>query len=728
MTAKLGLPKELCLAPMPAEVKVTGGVLRIPAEISLYEETPSAFSKTVRIELSARKETAADAATVRLLSPKSVPGALKRQMANPEGYGIRIDCNGICIWAATGSGHLYGVMTLRQLIRQYGHRLPHLLIADAPVFSNRGVQLSFPQGHTVYRRSYMKHLIPHLALWKINEIYLYLESFFDFPSLPHMAGPGAMTPADAKALDKLCRAYNIKVIPMLNTLAHCGELLATQRYQHLSEYDPASEDRRLVRPFNLCACSKEVHRLVNGILNDLCDCFSSDVIHVGGDEVSVIGKCPRCQRDGKGQDAFSLYVEYFDRVLGALQKRGRKGGLWGDMFLKYGKDMPPSKLRRLFKPFVDRAVIYDWHYSGGSPDSLRFFGDTGLTTIACSSTHLCYSSGMWPFQHRNQWELFRDAAKANVAGGMTTAWCNWNGLHEEHFNYLHATGGCMLWSGPDRTDFARNLRLETFEKAYSLQRYGIKSKALIDYIHTIGDAGGPILGVLAPLHGVELRKCLYHTDNPLLFWTHYARILANGGLEQYKAGVAKARRLWECIERQPSKGALLELQVGPLLMHEHLIARYEMTEDVYRDYDAAAKAQYHDPSLFRQLLDRMSTKLKAHLTDFKPIDEYLAMGRKAVGFDRSTSNRVSATKRNIRELAAFMRHLKKSHRPLPAFQQLGTILLRGDARTRWYGDREHEWAAEEPRFLRYTMNQNGPWRAVEATQQKESTSRNRTPE
>ena len=225
---------------MPARLKLTGGVFSVPDRISIYEEAASTLSRTFRLELSAVKETEAGAATVRLLSPETAPKGAKRSTANPEGYALCIDRHGICIWASTGAGHLYGVMTLRQLMRQYGHRLPQMLISDEPVFSHRGVQLSFPQGHTVYRRSYMKNLIPNLALWKINALYLYMESYFDFPSLPHMAGPGAMTPADAKALDKLCAAYNIKVIPMLNTLAHCGELLATQRYQHLSEYDPDS--------------------------------------------------------------------------------------------------------------------------------------------------------------------------------------------------------------------------------------------------------------------------------------------------------------------------------------------------------------------------------------------------------------------------------------------------------------------------------------------------------
>ncbi len=658
--------------------------------------------------------------SIRLLLPGSAPAELRSLAARNEGYGMRIAKDGIRIWASTREGHFYGLVTLGQLINQFGHSIPCTTIGDAPALARRGVQLCFPQGHTCYRRNYMARLVPQLAQWKINELYLYLESYFDFPSLPHMAGPGAMTPSDARALEALCAKHNIKLIPMLNTLGHCGEILATQRYQHLSEFDADSQDGRLVRPFNLCANSMETHRLVEGMLNDLCDCFSADVIHIGGDEVSAIGKCPRCRAKGKLQDPLRLYLEYFNRVCRMLEKRGRKGGLWGDMLLKYGKSMPHSKLTKLMAPFVDRAVIYDWHYSGGSLESLRFFTEAGFTTIASSSTHLCYSSAMWPFQHRNQATLFLDAVNAGAAGGMTTAWTNWNGLHEEHFNYLHATGGSLLWSGPDATGFTRNQSFDAFEKAYCFQRYGMHSLLITKYLHMVGDAGGPILSVLAPLHGIELRKCLYHTDNVLLFWKHYARILSGSGLKTYKTGIAAARRLWNRISDNPAarRDPLLPLQAGPLLMHEHLAARYEITEAVYHCYDAAAKIQYDDPPAFRKLLDQAATRLTTHIGDFKPIEDYLALGRRTVGFDCSTGNRVRATKTGIRELAAFLRHLKKSHRPLPAFQQLADTFL-DISRTRWYGDREHDWAAETPRFIRYTLNEHGTWGEHAATKDKE---------
>ncbi len=106
-----------------------------------------------------------------------------------EGYALVISADGVKVFAAASAGRLYGAFTLSQLLRQFGRRLPGMRIGDAPKLAHRGVQFNFAQGRTAYRRDYMHYVVPQLARWKINAIYLYLETFFQFPSLT--AGKGA---------------------------------------------------------------------------------------------------------------------------------------------------------------------------------------------------------------------------------------------------------------------------------------------------------------------------------------------------------------------------------------------------------------------------------------------------------------------------------------------------------------------------------------------------------
>lgn len=613
------------------------------------------------------------------------------------------------IWASSPAGHLYGAMTLKQLRRQFGRRVPCLRIGDAPVLAHRGVQLCFPQGHTAYRPEYMQYLVPKLALWKINALYLYLESYFAFPSLPHMAGPGAMTPAHARTLDRLCREYNIQLIPMLNVLGHSGEILALQKYARLMEYD-SSKDYRVLGGANLCATSPAVRRLVDGMLGDLMDSFSADVIHVGGDEVSHLGDCPRCAPKMAKLTKPQLYLQYFGRIKQLLTRHGRRMGIWGDMLLNHFEEAPPEERDRALGPLVKDTVIYDWHYDGPSRETLKFFTDAGFQTVACTSTNIYSCSSLWPAQAVNQRALFADAVAVNAWGGVTTGWQSYLGIHDEQTNYLHASGAALLWTGPDVKNQAPQPARDRFERAYSLQRYNLCSDALTAYWHVLGDAAGPVLSALAPYHGTTVRKCLYHTDNVLTFWKYYRQhLLSSRCLENYRRGLKLARRYWTQVESEMRRSDDLywRLQAGPLLMHEHLLKRFKMSETLFRLYDAAARAQYVRPKGFAQYLKRAARLALNHLDDFEPVEKFLRDARNLWGLDQSSIQRVKATRHGLQELAAFLKYLAGADRPLPAFIQLHSILL-DRPRSDYWLDREHEWAEYPSRFQRYSIERGVP--------------------
>ena len=150
---------------------------------------------------------------------------------------------------------------------------------------------------------------------------------------------------------------------------------------------------------------------------------------------------------------------------------------------------------------------------------------------------------------------------------------------------------------------------------------------------------------------------------------------------------------------------------APLLMHEHLIGRYEKTEAAYSHYDKAAGYQFEDDDAYRRELKKAAECFLSHLADFGPVDDYLRGARRAFGLDISSYYRLQQTKKGIRDLAALMRRFEGSRRPLPAFQQLQNVFLE-PFRTHWYGDREHDWAAESPHFRRFSLREPGVWTAA----------------
>jgi len=325
---------QLLLVPPPNKIECGEGGMVLPGNPSVtgLGNFKDSFVKIIRDEIGTFTRSSEADAKICFCPPEKSPANFKDYALKDEGYVLSIDPGSVSIYASTEAGFLYGAMTLRQLIRQFGTRIPCMNIADSPILAHRGVQLSFPQGHMSYRHSFMRNLVPELARWKINALYLYLESYFDFPSLPHTAGPGAMTSDEALDLDKLCKSYSITLIPILNFMGHAGEILSLQKYCHLKEYQP-DKDPRTMNGFNLCASSPEVRKLVDTMLGDILKCFSSEVIHIGGDEVSILGQCPRCAKARKDKTNFEFYSEYFGRIRDVAVKNGRKIGIWGDMLL-----------------------------------------------------------------------------------------------------------------------------------------------------------------------------------------------------------------------------------------------------------------------------------------------------------------------------------------------------------------------------------------------------------
>ncbi len=690
--------EKIRIIPYPCHLARISGSLLLKNPLTLFNPSALPEFSTIISDFSARVVSDPGRAQIRLLPVENLPARLARWARQPEGYALIINANYVNICASQPAGHLYGLITLRQLLRQFGPILPALEIADAPVFSRRGAMITFPQGHTAYRPRYMADLVRQLANWKTNELYLYLETYFEFPSIPHQAGPGAMTAEDARHLDKLCQAYNIRLIPQLNLLGHSGEILALHKYQHLMEYGP-NEDPRTVRGSNLCASSKETQRFVDLMLRDIFVCFSADIVHVGGDEVSNLGECPRCAATLKKQTKFQLYLTYFDRVRKIALRHGKKIGLWGDMLLQHRNDLNPRDRQKVLAPFTEGAVIYDWHYFGGSPDTLKFFVDAGFETIACSCAMSEYTTALWPAQSVNQKPLFADAQKARAAGGMTTAWYNYMGLHQEQANYMFATNATLLWSGAEKIEFNRD-----FESAFSLQRYHLKSDTLFKFWHLLGDAKGPVLSSLAPFHGRQMRHYIYQTDNVLTLWKNFCSILTIRKWTTYKKSIIRARILWNKIAREKSRvdDPTFGLQEGPLLTHEHMVRRYEMSLKIYDLYDQAAKFQLEKPALFKKHLNQAADILLRHLKDFPPIERYLNALRRELGMEKSSILRVQAAKQKIRYLADYLRHLSKSKRLLPAFIHLHDTVLAVPG-CGWYYNREHEWAEEPQKFRKFSI-------------------------
>ena len=625
----------------------------------------------------------------------------KEFFAGAESYCLEIGKNGVEVLAPAAVGLRHGLMTLEQLLRRYGRTLPRLRIVDWPDLDHRGYMLALVQGHNTYHPEYARHVVREMARLKMNALYLYLENSFQFSFDPMVGAKRSMTPRQARELDAYGARHGVHVIPMLNVLGHAGETLGLERYRALGEV-PKGENPDTFTPGQFCPTNGATLRFVEKMIAELARYFRAEIIHVGGDEAGHLGACPRCAAKAAKRGKPRLFADYFNAISRAAAKHGRRIGMWGDMLLNHRPEGPGKDKEHTIELLDRGIVIYDWHYDGGSPESLRYFAGRGAEVVASSSTQVFICNAVWPEQELNQAKLLGDCKRAGVRAGLLTNWTNYLGAHDENFWLLAASAADIMWLS--RTEMRKGM-----SRAFAFHRYGLTGGALPKYLNLLGSVKGAMCGIFGKMNNTNLRQTLYHTDNPLCFWRDYRGILTPAKLARWKRAIAEARRLWRAAraEKSAHKGPYFDLLEAPLRVHEHLLKRYEMCLELRRLWHEAAMLQGRDDRAFSQKLRRAAEAVEKHRCDFGAVLDALEGMTRAFGNETYSIRRVLRTRENLAELAALLRHLARSRRPLPAFIALHGVFFERPG-THYWVDREDEWAEAPERLARYSVVQT-PW-------------------
>lgn len=223
-----------------------------------------------------------------------------------------------------------------------------------------------------------------------NVLILEVNYGFEFKSRPELQCQG-ITKEQARKLNEVCRRNGIRLIPLFNCLGHqswaknTGALLT--KHPEFDETPHIPLENKGIYCREWCPSLPEVYRVVFPLLDELLDAFDADALHVGMDEVFLIGneKCPRC----KGKDVGALFAGVVNALHQHLVKeKGVEMLMWGDRLLdadrfNYGK-WEASKTGS--HGAVDRIpkdiIVCDWHY-GRRDDypSVRFFLQQGFRVL-----------------------------------------------------------------------------------------------------------------------------------------------------------------------------------------------------------------------------------------------------------------------------------------------------------------------------------------------------------
>jgi hypothetical protein len=342
---------------------------------------------------------------------------------HPEGYALVISKTGIEISFRETGGLRAATATLRQLLREYGRRLPYLRIRDWPDFARRGVMLDISRGR-VPKLETLLDLAEKLSDFKINELQLYTEHTFAYQKYKSVwQSWGALTAKEIKVLDARCRELGIDLVPNQNSFGHLRYFLEDPRLKKLAEVsapyeggDAATGNQEFLRrPSMLAPNHPGTLPFLRGLYDELLPNFSSLFFNVGCDETWDLGRGQSkrlCEAKGKGR----VYLDFLKKIHREVSARDKKMMFWGDIILKYPK---------LILELPKDAIALNWGYEANHP----FAKEAARFAKAKISFYVCPGTSTWQTligKHDNALANLRAAAKAGkkfgAIGFLNTDW------------------------------------------------------------------------------------------------------------------------------------------------------------------------------------------------------------------------------------------------------------------------------------------------------------------
>jgi len=398
--------------------------------------------------------------------------------ADREAYFLKICDAGIAIAGKTAAGILYGVQTLRQIIRQKGAVLPCVEIEDAPKILRRGLSYDVTRGR-VPSLEELKRQVDVCSFYKINELQLYVEHsylFRDFSEVWRNNTP--LTAEDILELDGYCRKWNIDLVPSLASFGHLYEVLSTKTYAHLCELEHSDEEAHSLigrmQHHTVNVSKEESFAMVASRIEEFMGLFSSRYFNVCADETFDLCK-GRSKALGEEKGVKRVYLDFLKRLCGLVISKGKIPMFWGDVLLECPE---------LLKELPEEAVCLNWEYAPDvTEDQVKLLTDAGVSNL-----YLCPGVQSWNHlinkhsdAYRNISGMCKNAHKYHVKGVLNTEWGDLGHIAHPEFSTIgQIYGAAFSWSHVPMEEEAINC-------AISVLQYGDDTGEIADLFRDLAD-------------------------------------------------------------------------------------------------------------------------------------------------------------------------------------------------------------------------------------------------
>ncbi|MBP3627484.1 MAG: family 20 glycosylhydrolase [Clostridia bacterium] len=468
-----------------------------------------------------------------------------------------------------------------------------------------------------FNREETEELLKVLNRCGYNGIGLYIEGFFEFPEFGGAPREGCMTKEDAKWVCETAKKYDLLVMPMTNLVGHGESFFCQERFTYLGRDD-----------FQFDMKHKDFRAFAKSVIDQFIDCFNPEILHIGGDEVSLD------EEDRKD------YVKFLSDMCEYLKEKGIQTGIWGDMFLKH-----PEMAKNMNKD----VYIFDWWYYGHRYESTEMLINCGFKNIViCPATQswdgIVGTQQMCPWKELLPWKCEEDVAADEVEAFLTDA--QKHGVYDAMLTDWENYRGHLIWNNMHSVArFGRYVNGESLEdKALNTAIFS-RETPYMECMHILMDAQKQHYREYQKLPG-KLVKHQHGTDgifNPLALCKllQCGDLLSESLTEKFEEAEKKVKKLLE--------GWKVESKLEDRCKrHLYFAADYakatavtlRLANETKALYKETSYEQYKNPEKYSQMLHKVQEDFKSFAEGY---DEWIT----------SLSNAISDsghTRKDIKEL------------------------------------------------------------------------------
>jgi len=244
---------------------------------------------------------------------------------------------------------------------------PPLLAAERSV-PWRGIHVLIA---TADKTEQLTGVVGQLADLGVNVIVTEINYGYEYQSHPELRTANPSKKDDIQKLVAECRKHHIRLIPQFQCLGHQSwskhtfPLLA--KYPQFDENAGQYPNNEAIYCRSWCPLHPDVNPVVFRLMDELIAVFEADALHVGMDEVFLIGEdaCPRCRGKDKAE-LFARAVNDYYKYL--VKKKNLEMLMWGDRLIDAGKidygkwEASANGTAGAIDQIPKDIIICDWHY------------------------------------------------------------------------------------------------------------------------------------------------------------------------------------------------------------------------------------------------------------------------------------------------------------------------------------------------------------------------------